>query len=107
MPRLEDRPQMRSALRYNLQLPTEYRSDDQCGAGLISNISMSGVLIEHVSDPIETGAQLDLRVSAYPGSFDTELPVEVVRGTRDGFAARFVDLAPANELVLRRILPAV
>ncbi len=107
MPRSEGAFRKRPARRYNLQLPIEYRLHDLCGAGLIANISMSGVLIEHVSDPIETGSRVGLRVSAYPGSFGSELSAEVVRETEDGFAVHFLDLAPVNELMLHRIIHSV
>ena len=80
------------AARYELSGPVEFRCDDQVGTGTVWNVSASGALVERTSTVVESGTPLRLRLSYYPGSFEIELPSEVVRTTPTGFAVRFTDL---------------
>lgn len=96
-----ERPQAR---RYELSGPVEFRSDEGLGTGTIWNVSASGALIETASAIVERGTPLRLRVSYYPGSFEVELPSEVVRTTPTGFAVRFTSLDAASRRLLAKVL---
>ncbi|MEE9280272.1 MAG: PilZ domain-containing protein [Myxococcota bacterium] len=92
------------AKRYDLSGPVEYRGDAVLGTGTIWNVSASGALVERASTIVETGTPLRIRVSYYPGSFEIELPSEVVRTTSTGFAIRFTDLDESSRRLLARVL---
>lgn len=92
------------ARRYDLSAPVEFRGDAVEGTGTIWNVSASGALVERVSEVVESGTPLRMRVSYYPGSFEIELPTEVVRTTPTGFAVRFTDLDESSRRMLARVL---
>jgi hypothetical protein len=92
------------AMRYDLSGPVEFRGDDVLGSGTIWNLSASGALVEWVSTIVDSGTPLRMRISYYPGSFEIELPSEVVRTTPTGFAVRFMELDVASRLLLARVL---
>lgn len=92
------------ARRYDLSAPVEYRGTSVEGTGTIWNVSASGALVERVSATVAAGTPLRMRVSYYPGSFEIELPTEVVRTTDTGFAVRFTDLDESSQRMLARVL---
>ena len=92
------------AARYELSGPVEFRCDDQIGTGTVWNVSASGALVERASIVVESGTPLRMRLSYYPGSFEIELPSEVVRTTPTGFAVRFTDLNASSRRLLARVL---
>ncbi len=93
------------AARYELSGPVEFRCDDQVGTGTVWNFSASGALVERASIVVERGSSLRMRLSYYPGSFEIEVPSEVVRTTPTGFAVRFTELdAPSRRLLARVLL---
>ncbi len=57
-----------------------------------------------ISAIVERGTPLRLRVSYYPGSFEIELPSEVVRTTPTGFAVRFTSLDAESRRLLAKVL---
>lgn len=95
----------RVAPRYDLRAPVEYSFSDLRGEGVVWNISSSGARIDLAYPPVASGTRLRLRFSFYPGSFETELPAEVVRRTETGFAVRFESLDEKQAKVLRLALP--
>ncbi len=92
------------ARRYEFSGPVEFRGDEGLGTGTIWNVSASGALIERASAIVERGTPLQLRVSYYPGSFEIELPSEVVRTTPTGFAVRFTSLDAESRRLLAKVL---
>ena len=100
---LEER---RIAPRFDLRVPVEYQHPTIVGQGTTWNLSLSGVHIASASFPIRQGAGVMARFWFFPGSSDTWFPGEVVRHTRDGFAVRFVDLAPEHLEILHEALPS-
>ena len=76
----------------------------QWGSGTIWNLSASGALVEWASTIVDSGTPLRMRISYYPGSFEIELPSEVVRTTPTGFAVRFMELDTSSRLLLARVL---
>ena len=93
-----------AATRYDLSGPVEFRHNDQVGTGTVWNVSASGALVERASIPVDSGSPLRMRFSYYPGSFEIEVPSEVVRTTPTGFAVRFIDLDASSRRLLARIL---
>ena len=93
-----------AATRYELTGPVEFRCDDQVGTGTVWNVSASGALVERASIVVESGTPLRMRLSYYPGSFEIELPSEVVRTTPTGFAVRFSHLDAPSRRLLSRVL---
>ncbi len=95
----------RAAPRFSVQVPTEYE-DSQMGSGFTTNVSLSGVQIEHASISTAIQTEIRLRFSFFMGSFDTVFRGTVVRRTGDGFAVQFGDMDAAQLVVLRRSLRA-
>ena len=93
----------RAAPRFSVQVPTEYENSDM-GRGLTENLSLSGVLIEHVSKSIAIQTAIALRFSFFVGSFDTVFQGAVVRHIKDGFAVQFGDMDEIQLDVIRRII---
>ncbi len=97
----------RSAPRFKLRAPVEYRAGALQGDGTIWNISTSGVRIENASAPLKIGFRVGLRSSFFPGAFEVELTGQVVRQTPNGFAAQFVELEAPQAEMLRSVLPQI
>ena len=97
----------RRAPRYLICVPVEYEYDASMGRGTTSNVSTSGVLIamNEAVEPLSIGADLTMRFSFFAGSFGTQFGANVVRHTRDGFAAQFGPLDPTQHELLRQALP--
>ena len=95
----------RAAQRSSVRAPVEYAGDEIQGTGISENVSVSGLLIEHVSSPVALGQELRIRLSLFQGSFDTEFRARVVRITEEGFAIQFLRLDPAQMEVLLTSLP--
>ena len=96
----------RTAPRFDVRGPVEYRFDDNRGEGLVWNVSTSGARIDLACPPVACGTRIRCRFSFYPGSFDTEVAARVVRRTETGFAVQFCDLGPRQKGMLRTALPA-
>ena len=97
----------RSAPRFKLRAPVEYRAGALQGDGTIWNISTSGVRIENASALVKIGSSVGLRFSFFPGQFEVELTGQVVRQTPKGFAVQFVDLEAPQAEMLRSALPQI
>ena len=97
----------RSATRYELPIPVKI-SLRLGGAGLVRNISTSGVWIEQANFRPPIGCSVHVEISPPDGASGIQLRAEVVRYTEnDGFAARFVSLAPRIEHALKIVLEAL
>ena len=94
----------RPARRFLLRAPALFESPE-VGSGTIENVSSSGVLIAHASRRFEVGSAVVLRLSLFPGSFETTFRGRVVRHTESGFAATFTALGPRQLETLRNALP--
>jgi hypothetical protein len=98
--------QTRSAPRFDIRAPAEYRWNGRTGNGTIWNISASGARIEKITTPAVLGTEIRVRSSFFPGSFEAELPGYVVRETElGGFAIRWVHLGERERRILERALP--
>ncbi len=73
------------------------------GGGTISNISVSGALIEPASPSVLPGTTLKLFVNGVEFS-SVELSAEVVRTTPSGFAVSFDELGPETDRLLHELL---
>ena len=96
----------RGAPRFNLRVPVVYRHGTSTGEGMIWNISTSGARIERASIREAPGTSLLIHASFFPGSFEVELPAEVVRETDEGFSVRFIELQERELSMLKAALPA-
>jgi len=94
----------RSAPRFELRAPAEY-SNGRDGRGTTENVSISGALIENISDPQPVGARLELRFSFFAGSYGTSFAGRVVRLTDRGFAVEFSELDGTQHRLLHNALP--
>jgi hypothetical protein len=94
----------RSAPRFDLRAPTEY-SNGREGRGTTENISVSGALIENISDQRTVGTRLELRFSFFAGSYGTPFAGQVVRLTERGFAVEFSELDGTHRRLLHNALP--
>ena len=90
--------------RFGLRAPTEY-SEGRTGRGTTENISLSGALIENISEQQLVGTRLDLRFSFFAGSYETPFAGRVVRLTDRGFAVEFVELDSTQHQLLHNALP--
>lgn len=98
--------QTRSAPRFNIRAPAEYRWEGRTGSGTIWNISASGARIEKITTPAVLGTEIRVRSSFFPGSFEAELAAHVVRETElGGFAIRWMELGERERGMLERALP--
>ena len=93
----------RASQRFSIQAPTEY-ANSLLGSGFTENVSLTGVRIEHASNPISVDTALGMRFSFYHGSFETAFEGTVVRPTDTGFAVRFRTLDGEQLRVLRQAL---
>ena len=94
------------ANRVPIRLETYYAYDRVEGAGVIANISYSGVLIERTATRPEIGTPITLYIRLYPPSgFQAQSPFErmgrVARHSPSGFAVQY---AGGFDLVLRRMV---
>jgi len=85
----------RRGLRFRAEFETLYSADREEGAGVLSQISYSGALVEEVASKPKEGSALGLYVFLQPVS-PVHLVGEVVRHTDTGFAVHFPD--PTDEL---------
>ena len=96
----------RRAVRTDIRAPATYvrpsATDPIVGAGTATGFSGFGVRIEHATDQVKLGDQLELRFSLFPGSHAAVFRGRVVWEEGNSFAIEFVDLEPHH----RRILEA-
>ena len=94
----------RRAKRFPLRVPAEYENGGH-GTGTTENLSRSGVLMTNTTVRAQIGTDIVMRMSLYPGSFETPFHGRVVRVTDDGFAAVFERLSEAASEALQAALP--
>jgi len=84
----------RKGLRFRAEFETLYSADREEGAGILSEISYSGALMEDVAQKPKEGSMLRLYVFLQPVS-PVNLTGEVVRHTDTGFAIHFEETTDA------------
>ena len=95
----------RREMRADIRAPATYvRSsvtDPFAGVGTATEFSRFGVRIEHASDEVKPGDQLELQFSLFPDSYATVFPGRVVWEKGDSFGIEFVGLKPHHLRVLQ------
>lgn len=87
--RVED---TRKSRRINVRFRAEFTGRKVRGAGVVQNISLGGALIEQADPLLLSGGEVKVRFSFFENALPVEVPAEIVRETRSGFAVRFLDL---------------
>ena len=97
-----------SAERYRLKIDVGVFSDDVRGQGQVSNMSVSGALIDHTDVLPEEGELVRLGFSFHAHALPVPITGRVVRHTEGGgFAASFEDIDFRTQVLLRTLLPSV
>ena len=78
----------RKGLRFKAEFETLFSAERKEGAGVLSEISYSGALVEEVSNRPKVGTILRLFVFFQPVAPE-QIVGEVVRHTKNGFAIHF------------------
>ncbi len=89
--------------RHEMRAAVAFWGTNLEGGGTISNISVSGALIEPASPSVLPGTSLKLFVNGVEFS-SVELSAEVVRTTGSGFAVSFDELGAETDRLLRELL---
>ncbi len=104
----ECRIDRRRALRAEVHAPATYIrpsvSDPIVGAGTATGFSGFGVRIDHATQAVKLGDELELRFSLFPGSRAAVFGGRVAWEKGDSFAIEFVDLEPHHRRVLEAAL---
>lgn len=77
-----------------------FSTGDTEGSGRLANLSETGALIRESTQRLYPGIKIRVRIEEGAGEGSVELQAAVVRETDDGFAVRFLQVAPELARIL-------
>jgi hypothetical protein len=77
------------------RLPVRYSIDGVEGRATVSDVSMTGVRLDHPTHGLVPGTVTRLTLRLVEGGNPIEVAIEVARETHTGFAGRFIDVGPS------------
>ena len=93
-------PEHRGPPRLRLPGRVRFSAEGVDGAGLIEDLSLSGLQVVHSDHIPEPGTLVELSLTYEAGSDGLVDRGEVVRKTADGFAVRFTRMSPGLQSAL-------
>jgi len=87
-------PWIERAPRFPAANRVTFSTGDTEGRGRLANLSETGALIREATQRLYPGIKIRVRIEDGSGGDGVELRAAVVRETDDGFAVRFLQVAP-------------
>ena len=99
-----ERAEAERARRIPVRFQAEFVGRQVEGSGTVSNISLTGALIEDCSSLLLSDGDIKLRFSFFENSSPVEVRAKTVRETETGFAVRFVGMDARVKAILARAI---